>query len=80
MDKSNFLKVIITNGRTLRGMYQDLLCPFFNVEKIRQWRDMLYQLQIDEWIKDRVWEYLNGDIELEELIIIYARCNKINDK
>lgn len=78
MDRINFLKVVIDNGRTLRGMYQELLCPFFNVERIREWRGMLYQLHMEEWIKDKIWEYLNGDIELEDLILIYARNNKIN--
>lgn len=80
MDRYDILKVIIDNGRALREMYNELLCPFFNVKKIREWRNMLYQLGIEEWIKDRIWEYLNGDIELEELILIYARSNKINDK
>ena len=80
MDRNDLLKVIIDNGRTLREMYDELLCPFFNAKRIREWRNMLYQLHIDEWIKDRIWEYLNKDIELEELILIYARSNKINDK
>lgn len=80
MDRMNFLKVIIDNGRTLRGMYKELLCPFFNEKRIREWRGILYQLHIEEWIKDKIWEYLNGDIELEDLILIYARNNKINGK
>lgn len=80
MDRNDLLKVVIDNGRTLREMYDELLCPFFNAKRIREWRNMLYQLHIDEWIKDRIWEYLNKDIELEELILIYARSNKINDK
>ena len=41
---------------------------------------MLYQLHLEEWVKDRIWEYLNGDIELEDLILIYARSVKINNK
>lgn len=80
MDKNNILKVVIDNGRTLRGMYQELLCPFFNVKRIREWRNILYQLELEEWKKDRIWEYLNGDIEIEELILIYARSIKVNDK
>lgn len=80
MDKNNILKVVIDNGRTLRGMYQELLCPFFNEKEIRFWRNLLYQLELEEWKKDRIWEYLNGDIEIEELILIYARSIKVNDK
>lgn len=80
MDRNNILKVVIDNGRTLRGMYQELLCPFFNVKRIREWRNILYQLDLEEWKKDRIWEYLNGDIEIEELILIYARSIKVNDK
>ncbi len=80
MDRNNILKVVIDNGRTLRGMYQELLCPFFNEKEIRFWRNLLYQLELEEWKKDRIWEYLNGDIEIEELILIYARSIKVNDK
>lgn len=80
MDRYDILKVIIDNGRTLRGMYNELLCPFFNEKEIRFWRNLLYQLELEEWKKDRIWEYLNGDIEIEELILIYARSIKVNDK
>lgn len=80
MGKYNYLKYVINNGRVLRTQYRRLLYPFFNVRKIRELRDRLYELEMEEWVLDRIWEYLNGDIEIEELILIYARSIKVDDK
>ena len=80
MDRNDLLKTFIENGRALKELYSGLLYPFFDEKKIRFWRNCLYQLNYEEYIIDRLWEYLNGDIELEDLILVYAKYKQINDK
>ncbi len=58
----------IENCEVLRTQYTELLTPFFNVKAIRCWKKMIYSLNFAYWKRDKIWEYLNLDIELEELI------------
>ena len=60
----------IENCEVLRTQYTELLTPFFNVKAIRCWKKMIYSLNFAYWKRDKIWEYLNLDIELEELIAI----------
>lgn len=60
----------IDNCEVLRTQYMELLTPFFNVKAIRCWKKMIYSLNFAYWKRDKIWEYLNFDIELEELIAI----------
>lgn len=73
MDEIEFLtfKEILQNAEALKTRYQGFLSPFFNVEKIVEWRDYVYSLPIEEWKSDRVWEYLNDDITLDKLKRIF---------
>ena len=73
MDEIEFLtfKEILQNAEALKTRYQGFLSPFFNVERIIEWRDYVYSLPIEEWESDRVWEYLNDDITLEKFKIIF---------
>ena len=80
MDKDGVFGSFILYARTLKELYSGLLMPFFNEKEIRFWRNLLYSLKLEEWKKDRIWEYLNGDVELEVLEDIYARDYKTNDK
>ena len=58
----------IDNCEVLRTQYTELLTPFFNVQAIRCWKKMIYSLNFAYWKRDKIWEYLNFDIELDELI------------
>ena len=78
MDRNDIFKCFIMNARTLKELYSGLLMPFFNEKEIRFWRNLLYSLNLEEWKKDRIWEYLNGDVELEILLDIYERDYKTN--
>ena len=60
----------VDNCEVLRTQYMELLTPFFNVQAIRYWKNMIYSLNFAYWKRDKIWEYLNLDIELEELIAI----------
>lgn len=73
MDEIEFLtfKEILQNAEALKTRYQGFLSPFFNVEKIVEWRDYVYSLPIEEWKSDRIWEYLNDDIPLDKFKRIF---------
>lgn len=60
-------KEVVCNIEALKTQYKEFLSPFFNTKMIRLWRDKIYSLQMEEWRCDRLWEYLNGDIEKEVL-------------
>ena len=73
MDEIEFLSFegILKNIQVLKTRYQGFLSPFFNVEKIVEWRDYVYSLPIEEWKSDRIWEYLNDDIPLDKFKRIF---------
>ena len=73
MDEIEFLtfKEILQNAEALKTRYQGFLSPFFNVERIVEWRDYVYSLPIEEWKSDRIWEYLNDDITLDKFKRIF---------
>jgi hypothetical protein len=73
MDEIEFLSFegILKNIEVLKTRYQGFLSPFFNVERIVEWRDYVYSLPIDEWKSDRIWEYLNDDITLDKFKRIF---------
>lgn len=73
MEKYGYLKYVINNAWVLRSEYRRLLYPFFDVQEIRNWRNKLYELDMEEWVLDRIWEFLNCDIELDKLKDIYER-------
>lgn len=58
----------VDNIRTIREQYEELLSSFSIYELkqkgmlIKAIRDKIYQLNIFEWQKDKLWEYMNGDI------------------
>lgn len=57
----------IENCEYLKGQYCDVLSPFFNKKMVRLWKIMIYSLDLAEWKRDKIWEYLNDDITKEEL-------------
>lgn len=59
---------IVMICEALRAEYIGFLSPFFDIEKVRFYRDMIYSLPFEEWRRDRLWEYLNGDIEFDVLL------------
>lgn len=60
----------VGNAEALKVQYQELLSPFFNAKMVKCWKTMIYSLKMEEWRKDRLWEYLNGDVEIELLILL----------
>lgn len=61
-------KQFIDSAKVLKAQYNELFTPFFMVKSIRYWKIMIYSLNIPESKKDKIWRFLNDDIEYEELI------------
>ena len=38
---------------------------YVRLQLIRKWKDWIYSLNMAEYKKDRIWEYLNDDIDRE---------------
>jgi hypothetical protein len=55
---------IVYNLRTLRLRYEEVLASFNYVRDenkyIKATRDNLYAMNLEEFQKDRIWEYMNG--------------------
>ena len=68
---NNFEKMtfrqFVENCEALKSQYEEVLSPFFNVQLVRCWKKMIYGLNIEEWKKDRLWEYLNDDVPIDLL-------------
>lgn len=60
----------VESARVLKDNYECLLMPFFRAKEVRCWKTMIYSLNIISWKHDKLWEYLNGDLEYEELLKI----------
>lgn len=58
---------IVENIDTLKTKYDGIFVSFFWREKVKKWRLFVYSFNIKETQKDRIWEYLNNDIELQLL-------------
>lgn len=58
---------IVQNIDTLKTKYDSVFVSFFWQEKLKKWRLFVYSFKIRETQKDRIWEYLNGDLPLEKL-------------
>ena len=69
MDEIEFLSFegILKNIEVLKTRYQGFLSPFFNVKMIRCWRTMIFSLPIEYWKRERLWEVLNYDEDVELL-------------
>ena len=61
-------KEFVNNCKVLKAQYEELFTPFFMTKTIRCWKIMIYSLDMVEWKRDKIWTYLNGDIEYDELV------------
>lgn len=69
MNTKNFY-FLIDNIEVIKANYTRLLSPFFNKKNIMKYKAYIYSCKVAEWKKDKIWEYLNGDIESETFIEI----------
>ena len=72
-------KEISRNLRTLRHDYERVLASFSYIREenafILETRNQIYALPIQEFEKDRVWEYMNGDISPIDAFILFRILN-----
>lgn len=57
----------VSNIEALREQYSVLLVPFFNEKLIRCWRTMIFSLNVEYWKREKLWEVLNYDEDIELL-------------
>lgn len=67
---------IIANIRTLKVSYQEILTSFSYVRDennfIRTTRNSLYAMNLEEFQKDRIWEYMNGYLSSTDTFILFG--------
>ena len=67
-------KEVIENLKTLKTYYDEVLSSFyyFDLRKLikfkKKMRDSVYSLNLQEWQKDKIWNYMNGYECYEELV------------
>ena len=72
-------KNIVLNLKTIKSNYTGFLSSFSvfkHREKVlchKQIHDQFYSLNLDTWKIDRIWEYLNNDLDYESLFSIANR-------
>lgn len=70
---------VVRNIRALKEEYQGTLTLFSYAtikekrEYIERTRGKIYSLQLMEWQKEKLWEYMNDDVEFKVLISIANR-------
>lgn len=65
----------VDNCEVLRDQFYGFLTPFFDVEAIKAWKNVVYSLNFPYWKRDLIWEFLNDDIEFDELQRVAKRTN-----
>ena len=67
---------VVCNLKALKFQYRGALASFphfKDAKKILQRnRDIIYDLDIEEFEKDRIWEYLNGDLSPIDIINFFG--------
>lgn len=68
-------KEVSRNLKALRHEYESVLTSFSYIcdenTFILETRNQIYALPIEEFEKDRVWEYMNGDLSAIDAIILF---------
>lgn len=77
VDHSWSFRECVFKMRTLKAQYQVVLMSFSFTKNsheetkfIRETRKTIYSLPYDEWKKDKIWEYMNDDMEYIDLMCI----------
>lgn len=74
-------KQVVDNIEALKKDYEDFLDAFFCIKPrqpkshIRDYRNAIFNLKIEYWQKECIWEVLNDDFSIEELQRIVKYTN-----
>lgn len=77
---------IVENIKAIKLQYEEVLLSFSNyqikeqIQFRKEARDSVYALNMQEWKKDRLWEYINDFLVIEVLQDICERDNKNGNK
>ena len=67
---------IVANIKTLRLQYEEVLASFSYIRDrnnfIKQTRDNLYTINLEEFEKDRIWEYMNGYLSSMDTFLLFG--------
>ena len=80
MGDLSFIEIVKCVG-ILKQSYDLFLVSFFSAPswvravRIKDFRDIIYSMKLAEWKKDKIWEYLNNDMTLDELKNIAEHTN-----
>lgn len=75
-------KEVVKNIKAIKLRYEEVLLSFSNyrmkeqIEFRKEARNSVYVLDMPEWKKDRLWEYLNDFLDIEVLEEIQERESK----
>lgn len=70
---------VVKNIKAIKLQYEDVLLSFSNyqikkqIEFRKEARDSVYVLDMPEWKKDRLWEYMNDFLDIKVLQEICER-------
>lgn len=71
IDQNQTFKQMVDNITTLKSQYREILASF-SYKQLKEQNSFVYNIRcqiysfsFEEWKKDKLWEYLNNDIELE---------------
>lgn len=69
-------KEMIKNLKTLRLHYEEVLTSFSYIKDendyIKTSRNNLYSTNLQEFQKDRIWEYINKDLTSVEIFLFFG--------
>ena len=68
---ADFIENINEIKKEYLGFRRSFFTPLKSLENTTKYKEIVYSMnERREWIKDLIWEYMNDDIEYEELIFI----------
>ena len=68
---ADFIENINEIKKEYLGFRRSFFKPLKSLENTKKYKEIVYSInERREWIKDLIWEYMNDDIEYEELIFI----------
>ena len=71
MEVVDFIKIVSLIKKEYLGFRRSFFTPLKSLENTTKYKEIVYSInEKREWIKDLIWEYMNDDIEYEELIFI----------
>ena len=71
MEVVDFIKIVSVIKKEYLGFRRSFFKPLKSLENTKKYKEIVYSInEKREWIKDLIWEYMNDDIEYDELIFI----------